>query len=224
MKVKRTKVCCVTGHRPKGFPWNYYDKDGEEQREYLAVLYKHTERLIDRYGYNYFITGCAIGADLDFAEACIELRDTKYPHIFIEGAIPCDGQDAKWSASDKQRYARVLAKLDKVHYVSHEFSMACYQKRNEYMVDRSEIVFAIWNTERKGGTWNTIEYAVKKMKYVKHLYLGFISRDEQEQKKAERECFRPPTKRESEIFCQRIIRDSADIEEWEKAQQEKNED
>ncbi|MDE5547788.1 MAG: SLOG family protein [Clostridia bacterium] len=217
----KTKVCCVTGHRPKGFPWNYYG-GGEEHKEYLAALYGHTERLIERYGYNYFITGCAIGVDLDFAEVCIKLRDTKYPHIFIEGAIPCDGQDAKWSVSDKERYARVLAKLDKVHYVSHTFSMACFQKRNEYMVDRSDIVFAIWNTEKKGGTWNTMQYAIKKMKYVKHLYLGFFSRDEKEQEKANRECFRPLTERETQIARQKLWRDVQDEELMERIMQPPN--
>lgn len=27
------KTCCLTGHRPKGFPWNYADKNCEEHKK-----------------------------------------------------------------------------------------------------------------------------------------------------------------------------------------------
>lgn len=172
---KKYKVCCVTGHRPQGFLWKYDNVNSKQHREYLAALRSCIEKLIKE-GYNYFITGCAIGADLDFAEFCIELRDTAYPGIIVEGAIPCDNQDLKWSAACKERYARTIAKLDVVHYVSHKFSMGCFQKRNEYMVDRSDIVVAVWNAYNKGGTWNTIKYAREKLKKIEYILLGFYSR------------------------------------------------
>ena len=35
---------------------------------------------------------------------------------------------------------------------------ACYQKRNEFMVDHSNLVIAVWNG-KKSGTKNTIDYA-----------------------------------------------------------------
>lgn len=165
------KICCITGHRPKGFPWNYYNTDDIQQQRYISALRDCLIELIEKYGYNYFITGCAVGADLDFAEICIELRDNKYPNIQIEGAIPCDNQNLKWSIADKERYARVIEKLNTLHYVSHDFSMACFQKRNVYMVDRSELVIAVWNAEEKGGTWNTIKYARKNKKTIRYIYL-----------------------------------------------------
>ena len=39
------------------------------------------------------------------------------------------------------------------------------------MVDKSDIVLAIWNGEKIGGTWYTINYALKKGKTVKYIYL-----------------------------------------------------
>lgn len=173
---KEYKICCVTGHRPKGFFWDYKNKNDEQHQKYLYALRARVEDLITHYGINYFITGCAAGADLDFAEACIELRDTKYPHIIIEGAIPCDKQDARWSAENKERYAKVLEKLNVVHYVSHAFNMGCFQKRNEYMVDKSDIVLAIWNCKKEGGTWNTIHYAEQNNKYIDYFFLGFFAK------------------------------------------------
>ena len=38
--------------------------------------------------------------------------------------------------------------------------------RNDYMVDHSDLVLAIWNGEQSGGTWHTIEYAKAKGKQV----------------------------------------------------------
>ena len=48
------------------------------------------------------------------------------------------------------------------------------QKRNEYMVDNSDKVFAFWNGEEKGGTWNTIQYARKKGKDLEIIDLRKI--------------------------------------------------
>lgn len=44
-------------------------------------------------------------------------------------------------------------------------------ERNRYMVDKSDYVFAIWNGERKGGTWYTMEYAKKLKRPVEVLRL-----------------------------------------------------
>lgn len=38
------------------------------------------------------------------------------------------------------------------------------QKRNEYMVDKSDLVLVIWNGEMRGEIWNTINYARSKGK------------------------------------------------------------
>ena len=48
------------------------------------------------------------------------------------------------------------------------------QKRNRYMVDKSDIILAIWNGEKSGGTWNTIEYAQKKGKKIIYIMLSEI--------------------------------------------------
>ncbi len=46
------------------------------------------------------------------------------------------------------------------------------QKRNEYMVDKSNLVLAIWNGDKSGGTWNTIKYAMKKGKNIRYIMLN----------------------------------------------------
>ena len=45
--------------------------------------------------------------------------------------------------------------------LANHYYKACYQKRNEWMVDRSSLVIAVWNGQ-PSGTKNTIDYANRK--------------------------------------------------------------
>lgn len=167
------KMCCCTGHRPKGFSWDYYDKTGREYRKYI----RHLERVIKKTikaGYGYFISGGALGVDMDFAEIVIKLRRI-YPHIRLEIAIPCDGQNKKWREDDTGRYLEILAKADAVYQVSKGYTAFCMQKRNEYMVDKSEKVIAVWNGAQRGGTYNTIRYAELRNKEIEYIRLPSVS-------------------------------------------------
>lgn len=47
-----------------------------------------------------------------------------------------------------------------VRFICPGYSRACFQIQNEWMVDRSARVIAVYNGE-KGGTRNIIEYAKK---------------------------------------------------------------
>lgn len=153
----KQKICCLTGHRPKGFPWNYRDKDCKEQKEYLNTLEDTIIELIEKDGFNYFISGGAIGADQDFAEIVIKLKK-RYPHIQLEIAVPCHNQDVKWNSSDKARYKHILNNADFVNILSTSYTQNCMQKRNEYMVDKSDFVIVVWNGKHIGGTYNTLNY------------------------------------------------------------------
>lgn len=156
------KICCVTGHRPQNFPWDYDNK-------LLAKIYLQDikELVIDsmRKGYNYFISGGAIGVDLDFAEAVLRAKKRR-KDIKLEIAVPCRNQALKWSVEDKERYYRVLESANTVTVLSEHYTRRCMQKRNEYMVDKSDYVIAVWNLRRSGGTYNTLTYAQKKGKKI----------------------------------------------------------
>ena len=170
---KKGLTCCVTGHRPKGFPWDYSDTDGGSPQEYLEAMSCYIGEAIRKGGVVHFIAGGAIGADTDFAETVLDFRDHVYDHITLEIAVPCEGQDAHWSDEDKARYKRILERADKVTVLSPHYTRFCMQKRNEYMVDHSDIVFAFWNEkETKGGTVNTINYAKRKNKRLELFVLN----------------------------------------------------
>lgn len=166
-----SKNCCCTGHRPKGFPFKY-DIDKHKHTVYLLTLEEKIELAITEYGITNFISGMALGVDMDFAETVLKLRN-KYP-ITLECAIPCPNQTLIWNNTDKLRYKSILKRANEIYLVSERYTPECMLKRNRYMVDKSELVIAVFNGIQKGGTWYTINYAKKTNKIIEviNLYNG----------------------------------------------------
>ena len=157
------KNCCCTGHRPKGFPFKY-GIDKQKHNAYLKTLEEKIELAITKYGITNFISGMALGTDLDFAETVLKLRN-KYP-ITLECAIPCPNQTLKWNDNDKLRYESILKRADEINIISKRYTPECMLKRNRYMVDKCKIIIAVFNGIEKGGTWHTINYAEKENKDI----------------------------------------------------------
>lgn len=162
------KNCCCTGHRPKGFPFKY-GIDKQKYTVYLQMLEEKIELAITEYGITNFISGMALGVDMDFAETVLKLRN-KYS-ITLECAIPCPNQTLKWNDKDKLRYNEILNQADTVTLVSNRYDRDCMLKRNRFMVDKSQMIIAVFNGIEKGGTWYTINYAKKENKYIEIIEL-----------------------------------------------------
>ena len=155
LTVKALKVC-FTGHRPKGLPWGY-DETKEICILFKNVMFSIIEKAIIN-GYTYFISGMALGIDMICAEIVLELKK-KYKNVMLECAIPCLNQENKWSIAQQERYRKILHKADIVHYVSkEEYSNTCMNDRNNYMVEQSDVVIAVWNG-RPNRTGNTVKIA-----------------------------------------------------------------
>ncbi len=135
----------------------------------MQELEQKIKLAIAEYGITNFISGMALGVDMDFAEIVLKLRD-RYP-VTLECAIPCPEQTLKWSDKDKLRYDGILKRADIVNLVSEQYTRECMLKRNRYMVDKSELVIAVFNGIQKGGTWYTINYANKENKHVEIIEL-----------------------------------------------------
>ena len=161
-------ICCVTGHRPVGFPFPR-NEDSDSYYFYLQRLQNEILSLINQ-GCLHFITGMAEGADLDFAQTVIMLQDI-YPGIVLEAAYPYPPTPVKvWTTYQKDR--EYVAEHSNLKYmVSDHYYKGCMQKRNRYMVDKADIVLAIWNGEKSGGTWGTIKYAQAHGKTIRYIML-----------------------------------------------------
>ena len=137
----RLHRCCFTGHRPEKLtrPEAEIEKDLE-----VAIL-----QAIDD-GFVTFITGMARGVDIWAGEIVLQLR--KYnPNLHLIAASPYDGFESRWSADWQRRYKDILDQADLIRFVCKGYSKACFQIRNEWMVDRSARVIAVYNGE-SGGT------------------------------------------------------------------------
>ncbi len=147
----RLHCCCFTGHRPQKL----------KQPEFLIKL--KLEQAIKKAikdGYTVFISGMAYGVDL-WAGAIVLKQKKHHPELRLIAAVPFEGFESRWSAEWKASYNEILSQSDHVEVLYPSYRPSAYQKRNEWMVDRSSRVIAAFNGE-PGGTKNTIDYAEKK--------------------------------------------------------------
>ena len=148
--------CCFSGHRPGKLPWG----DDEGDRRCLALkerLWNAMEAAYER-GYRHFICGMAQGCDLYFCELALALRQL-HGDVTVEAAIPCPSQAEGWPAEQRLRWQRLVAACDYETMVQERYTRDCMQRRNRYMVDRSDCVLAFWNGSRS-GTGSTVAYAL----------------------------------------------------------------
>lgn len=80
------KTLCVTGHRPAKLPWKY-KKEGPEYDEYCESLGCYIDDCI-RLGYTHFISGMALGVDMDFAETVLDFQSAIRLSYFIRMRYP----------------------------------------------------------------------------------------------------------------------------------------
>ncbi len=125
----------------------------------VAALQKEIHQAIAD-GLNVFISGMARGVDLWAAEAVLRLRDADHS-VKLICASPYPGFEERWSREWQGRYRQVMAQADLVRFISPGYHPACFQRRNEWMVDHAARVIAVWNGQ-PSGTKNTIDYAARR--------------------------------------------------------------
>ena len=148
----RLHRCCFTGHRP--------EKLNTSEKEVKAALRKQIDQAVHD-GFTVFITGMARGVDLWAAEIVLDLRK-RNKEIRLICAIPHDGFEARWSPSWQELYRYVLAEADLTRVISKGYHTGVYQVRNEWMVNHSTRVIAVFNGQ-PSGTKNTIDYAYRQV-------------------------------------------------------------
>lgn len=142
--------CCFTGHRPEKLK-----RTEEEIKKGLetAIL----KAIQD--GFTTFITGMARGVDIWAGQIVLKLRQTN-PELRLIAVLPYPNCDSRWSTSWWKQYAEVLDAADLIQSISPQYSIASFQKRDEWMVDHAARVIAVYDGV-PGGTKNTIEYALE---------------------------------------------------------------
>ena len=147
---KRKHRCCFTGHRP--------EKLRRSEQEIRAELEREIRRAVAD-GFTVFITGMARGIDIDAGEIVLQLRAEGLP-IRLICASPYQGFEGSWNLEWQRRYNAVMKDADLVRYICPRYHRGCFQIRNEWMVNHSSRVIAVFNGQ-PSGTKNTINYAIR---------------------------------------------------------------
>ena len=145
-----------TGHRPPRLGgYHLQSKLDEFAREIIDELL-----CVDDVPLVHGISGMALGWDQALARAF------DYSGIDWTAAIPCLGQDRTWPLSSQEEYARLLTRATHVHMVTNgPYEPWTMIARDRWMVDQAigprDRLLALWDGDKRGGTWDTISYAEK---------------------------------------------------------------
>lgn len=141
-----------TGHRPMKLLG--YAPSAHEQL--TAFAEKVLLRLPERYcAIDWCYVGMAQGWDMAVANACVNLG------IKFTACLPCPTQCEPWPTNAQRLHGWLCEQAAEVVTVSDSYTTTCMQDRNEYMVDRSQYLVALWNRS-PGGTANCVRYAHRK--------------------------------------------------------------
>lgn len=150
--MDKTKTIAVTGHRPNKL-WGY-----DLTHPCYRKLQSRFEQVLLDQGCTDAWTGMALGADTVFAHAVLALKQRGIP-VKLHCAVPCRGQTAFWKTPSIHEYNRILDLADEAVLVTDApYKAALMQIRNQYMVDRADLVLALWDGT-PGGTANCVNYA-----------------------------------------------------------------
>lgn len=143
-----------TGHRPP--------KLGGYGKEAQQKLYNFANRTVMRW-FDPFkpgeqvIVGMAQGWDMAVAQVCA-VRNFRYT-----AAVPYPGQELVWPNLDTRTiYKSLLQSAERVVYINESTggnAARALQLRNQWIVDHSDKLVALWDSVESGGTYNCVKYA-----------------------------------------------------------------
>ncbi|MCB9755157.1 MAG: DUF1273 family protein [Myxococcales bacterium] len=157
----RASTIAVTGHRPPRLGGYTPEVD-----ELLARLADHTLAELEPAR---VLTGMAQGWDLAIAEACARAG------VAFTAALPFADPDARWPAPQRARLGRLLEQAASVELISPSPGPGAYHVRDRWMVERAELLVALWDGARQGGTFSTVRSAEKRGVPVHNVWAGWTA-------------------------------------------------
>lgn len=142
----------LTGHRPERLGYakdTYVTTDWVRLIDWLKLKIKENN-IADIY------CGMANGCDIAFGIAALRLKEEGY-FVKLHCVLPCKNYN-----SSNAWYNQLKHGADEWIELSDEFYKGCDSVRDQYMVDHSNKLIAIWDGHKSGGVWSTIKKAQKK--------------------------------------------------------------
>ena len=135
----------VTGHQQRpGINWDWTKASVHEQLKALRPTQ--------------CISSLAVGSDQLFVEEALRRN------IPVLAVIPIADYEHCFKGNDLQRYRDLLAKCSVLTLDGEGGEEECFLEAGKLIVDRSDLVIAIWDghpAAGKGGTADVVEYALR---------------------------------------------------------------
>jgi uncharacterized phage-like protein YoqJ len=148
------KSCVFTGHR-------ILEQDFSPKQLKILVQAPILQ------GVDTFYNGMAMGFDLLAAETVLALKK-EYPQLKLVACIPCYNQEKNFSNEDKKRYVQILKRADEQVLLSEKYYRGCMQVRDQYMVDRADVLVC-YCVKETGGAAYTKKYCQTKYPFKRIL-------------------------------------------------------
>lgn len=156
-------TCAITGHRPTRFKFKYQENNTGCKR-LKKRLHDQFVQLYEQ-GVRRFYVGGALGVDQWAGEILLRLKEQQeYSELELIVALPFAGHNSTWDERSKARLAFLTQHSAEVVTVSNTPGSDAYKARNYYMVDRADILLAVYDNDRtlRSGTGQTVNYARKR--------------------------------------------------------------
>lgn len=147
-------VCTFTGHRPQRLPWG--DDETDPRCAALKLRLAQEIQRLCKAGYDTFLSGMAMGCDLYFAQAVLEIREIE--DIALWAVLPYNAQSARWPLEQRTRHGVLCDAADRVLSLEDSYTDGCMLRRNRWMVDRANCLLTVYDGG-PGGTGATVHYA-----------------------------------------------------------------
>lgn len=151
---------CTAGHRP--------NRLGGYDITVARNLMRVARLAIDDLKPSRVVCGMAIGWDMALGLAAVERG------IPLVCAVPFEGYSHHRDSANRTLNT-LLSHAVQVQYVNQDavdFTYAMH-KRNEWMVNHSDTVAALWNGDKHSGTWHCIHYAMKQGKPTTNFWAAW---------------------------------------------------
>lgn len=171
MIVEPFQSCTITGHPPQRFKFKY----NEHYKLCIKIKKALTTEISKFYsqGVRTFWVGGSIGVDTWAAEMILDLKkQERYKDIRLCVALPFPEFKSHFDAKQQTRLKDILGACDEQITISERESEKCYYIRNEYMVDRSCCLLAVYDNDRsvRSDAGMIVHYAEKKGLAVRFIH------------------------------------------------------
>lgn len=168
-------VVSISGHRPTGL-WGH---NRDPRYAFLRTrLHKEIVRLVREQNAQRFFVGTSLGVDSMALNLLTKLSRSSADPCYagrslltVIAVVPYESQADRWEPEQQERYRRRLELAPEVHYVDchpdylvddapkgapHPAKMLA---RNQYLVDRADLVLVVWSEDERGNTYDLVRRA-----------------------------------------------------------------